>query len=113
MHACSITIEQKELLLNDVINKVTSEDTSLVEVAYELLVLRPRKEEHLEDISDFVDQCNVIAERLLLEGDSEEDQYVELVNDDDDDDEDEDEEEEDEEEREEEDERKMRMKRRR
>jgi hypothetical protein len=112
MHACSITIEQKELLLNDVINKVTSEDTSLVEVAYELLVLRPRKEEHLEDISDFVDQCNAIAERLLLEGDSEEDQYVELVNDDEDEDEDDDEEEREEEE-EEENERKMRMKRRR
>ena len=69
-----ISEEQKELLLNDVINKVSSESTSLVEVAFELLVLRPRNEGAEVDISEFVDQCNAISEMLKNEEEFEESQ---------------------------------------
>lgn len=69
-----ISEEQKEMLLNDVINKVSSEGTSLVEVAFELLVLRPRNEGSEEDISEFVDQCNIISEMIQNEEEFEDDQ---------------------------------------
>ena len=62
------------MLLNDVINKVSSEGTSLVEVAFELLVLRPRNEGSEEDISEFVDQCNIISEMIQNEEEFEDDQ---------------------------------------
>ena len=73
-----ISEEQKELLLNDVINKVSSESTSLVEVAFELLVLRPRNEGAEVDISEFVDQCNAISEMLKNEEEFEESQNDEM-----------------------------------
>lgn len=88
-----ISAESKELLLNDVIAHVIDEDTSLVEVAYELLVLGAQTGNEIQDISDFVDECNVIAKRLQetggdrLAGDGDED--------DEDDDEEEDEDDED------------------
>ena len=75
---CRISEEQKELLLNDVINKVSSESTSLVEVAFELLVLRPRNEGAEVDISEFVDQCNAISEMLVKEDELEESQTEDM-----------------------------------
>ena len=66
------------MLLNDVINKVSAESTSLVEVAFELLVLRPRNEGADVDISEFVDQCNAISEMLNNEDEFEEKQSDEI-----------------------------------
>lgn len=82
--------------MTDIISKVSNDDTSLVEVAYELLVLSPRSGGSVDDITDFVDQCQVISTRLIAKAAEGSGDDFFSTEDDDDDDDDEDDDEEDE-----------------
>ena len=81
-------------MLGDIIRKVTQDETSLVESAFELLVLRGGLERPMrlkdrramdeEGLEEFAEQCVLLAEKII----NEEDDFDE----DEDDEEDEDEE---------------------
>ena len=73
----SITSEQKRILLNDIIEKVSEDETSLVESAFELIVmkgglerpqrLQERRAMDEEASEEFADQCVIIAKQMLKE----------------------------------------------
>lgn len=73
----SISKDEKDLLLADIIDKVSNDDTSLVEIAYELLLMRGqghtiKSEEWLrmgitneDGLEEFADQCHIICREIV------------------------------------------------
>merc|ERR1712157_171158 len=65
----SISQNQKRLLLTDIISCSTKGENSMVEVAYDLLLLTPlsdsKKDFDDDGEEEFADQCRVLADALL------------------------------------------------
>ena len=77
----SLCKEQKELLLTDIIDKVSNDQISLVETAYDLLVIKgggrslsDSSWKHMgivneAGLEEFADQCRIIADNILTDSD--------------------------------------------